>query len=472
MRHFILVAITLALLGCSKSDDLDIRLIFISVDKEVALENGDTVRIFAEVKDQELDLINGLELEFFANDVPLGDSIFITGKRGEVVLQARYRGVESNRVTVRVVDLTQDLEGLNLLYQGYRKLTTNEWSISGDFSYEARIGGRTFPIDGTGIDLLLNGSPVNQTGQFHFPEEGIKDFQARSGSVLSNTVSIDVRPEKVFTEVVIPVIFHAYGVSVLSTDVRNFIDTLNSSFFSTSFPREAVLSGDVNPNAVNCYIRFELARTPPPGFTLTEPGLNVISNEDGQFPPLTEATFVELERRHNWAPETFVNVWLAEGYEFQYEPLNKNESGGSGGARGLAYSPYLLDAELKGLPTFGSDPRIPDPNTLSHSILLRTGSVLGEHRDYLVNRMGYFLGLFDTMSFGCLFEGDYCSDTFPPDLENGDRLGNAWTSCEDGNFYQFNNHMSLGRNYTNFTYDQRERMRFVLEHGMFRPSGQ
>ena len=103
MRHFTLVVMTLALLGCSKSDGgLDIRLIFITVDKEIALENGDSIRIFAEVKDQELKLINGLELEFFADDVPLGDSIFITSKRGEFVLQARYNGVESNRVRVRI----------------------------------------------------------------------------------------------------------------------------------------------------------------------------------------------------------------------------------------------------------------------------------------------------------------------------------------------------------------------------------
>ena len=161
-----------------------------------------------------------------------------------------------------------------------------------------------------------------------------------------------------------------------------------------------------------------------------------------------------------------------KNYEFEYEPINRNEVAGSGGGRGLVHSPYLIDVQLPGLPTFGANPRDPDPNTLSQSILLRTISVLTEHPDFIVNRMGYFLGLFDTMTFGCLSDGDYCPDTVIPDFSRSERIGNAWKACGSENFYTLNNHMSIGRNYTNFTYDQRARMRFVLEHGMFRPGGQ
>ena len=313
MRPLLLIGIVFALWGCSKSDDLDIRLIFITVDKEIALEGGDTIRISAEVKDQDLNLIPGLELEFFANDVPLPDSNFITDKRGEFVLQAQYRGVESNRVTVRVVNLAADLEGLTLLYDGYQQLTTNDWSVSGNFSYEATIDRKSFPIDPTEVELLLDGTPTEQMGQFHFPEGGVRAFQARAGEVISNVIELEVRPEETFEEIVLPVIFHAYGIeSPRASELRRFIDTLNNSFNRESFDLRDVLAGNVNPNAVNCHLRFELARNPPSGKRLAEPGLNLVINEDGQYPPLTAEVFAELEKQHVWDPEIFINVWLAE----------------------------------------------------------------------------------------------------------------------------------------------------------------
>jgi hypothetical protein len=246
------------------------------------------------------------------------------------------------------------------------------------------------------------------------------------------------------------------------------LDTLNRSFSSSALSKDRVLAGSLNPNAVNCYIKFVLAVTPPSGHKLSSPGFNLITTDDGEYPELTLTAFQKLEEENAWPPNQYINIWLASGYNFEFPSIQQNEAG-SFDARGLVYSPFIEKGFLlEGLSNIGANPKDPDPATLSHGILLRSGSVLFAHPDYIINRMGYYLGLFDTMSFACLLEGDFCPDTQIPDLTQSLLPFAKATTCE-GSSFPLTNHMSIGRRYTNFTYDQRTRMRFVLEHGLYRP---
>jgi len=178
--------------------------------------------------------------------------------------------------------------------------------------------------------------------------------------------------------------------------------------------------------------------------------------------------FMELERQHNLNPEFAINFWISEYVDFTWAPLNERETDGSGDARGLANTPVLATLELAGIPTLNSLQGAVDTTGVSHSIILKGESIFGSHPDFVVNRVGYHLGLFDTHAFGCMTKGDQCDDTFAPNFDQPHNGTSTFPACNQL-IYRPNNYMGIKTNKICFTYDQRERMRFILEHGLNRP---
>lgn len=470
MRYFpYLFLLLIGLTSCNEQTEIGPSFIFLTVDKNSALDEGDQIVITASVRDEDQNPIEGFELVFFANDQALDGSIFYPTTAGIYQLTARYKEIESRPVEVRVINLAQETDELILNYDGNLYLTTNPWSASGDFTYFARIEEDLFPVPENKVVLRLDGEPITQQGTFVFQEAGTPTFQASLNDLTSNEVQLQVRAEKNYATVTIPILFHDYGSGINSQQIGSLLDTLNRSFSSSALSLDRVLAQELNPNAVDCKIQFELANSPPPDRRLNGPGLNVVPTPEGEYQAPTLALFQDLEVQNNWDPTQYINIWMAPGYGFDYPSIFADETGGSGGARGLAYTPYLEEgANFLGLPTIGANPNLPAPNTLSHSILLRSGSLLVEHPDYIINRMGYYLGLFEIMSFACDLEGDFCPDTQAPDFREPFGPFNTVVDCS-GDSFIMTNHMSLGRRYTHFTYDQRDRMHYVLEHGLFRP---
>ncbi|MEM6380366.1 MAG: M43 family zinc metalloprotease [Bacteroidota bacterium] len=468
-RPLLYFFLLLFLSACNESSEIGPSFIFLNVDKTLALDEGDQITMTTTLQDADRNPLEGFELTYFANGQELNGPIFRPTMAGNYALTARYNEIESQPVNVRVVNLEQDVEELILEYKGNPYLTTNPWSASGDFSFTAKIADQLFPLPTENIDLLLDGTPTTQLGAFLFDEAGTYTFQATLNSFTSNEVELEVRAEKDYDMVTIPIIFHDYGADMSNQLMAELLDTLNRSFSSTTLSLGRVLRGELNPNAVDCKIQFVLANDPPPDRSTNGAGLNVVPTPEGEFTPPTLEEFKALEADNNWDPSRYINIWMSPGYDFDFPSIRPNASGGGGGARGLAYSPYIeAGFSLPGLPTIFEDPRDPDPGSLSHAVLVRSGSVLGEHPDYLVNRVAYYLGLFDVMTFDCEFDGDYCVDTPAPNLSISIGPFNEATDC-DGELFFMTNHMSIGRRYTHFTYDQRERLHFVLEHGIFRP---
>ena len=460
----------LFLISCSESESIQVEQIQITVDKDFAVVNMDSIRIQAEILGPSPEEIERLEIEYLVNGSPLAEAIFIPQESGNFELSARYESVESNRVSVEVFELEKDIESLTLNYEGYSLLTTQPWSITGTFSAEGKIGSRTFPIDWQALTFYANDEPLPTPQGHHFPEAGTYEIHAEIGEVRSNSSKLEVRPSQTYPLRVLPIVFHSYGVDPSLQDLDKLIDTLNNSFNPEGFTRESVSSGLVNPNAVNFSLRFERAQDAPTGVRPTAPGLQVIPSTDGTFPSLTPARFQALEDEYGWDPDIYINVWLADDYGFDFPPFDE-VSQSSGSARGLSYSPILEKGMLDGLPSLefpNTRNPIGDPEEFSQSILLRAGSVLFEHPDFIVNRMGYFLGLFETFEFSCGRYGDYCMDTFLPELNQVSAPIDKVPSCE-GPEFRMNNHMAINRKYTCFTYDQRERVRYVLENALYRP---
>lgn len=470
MRHLLLFFLfLLSLSACENKTELSPSFIFLEVDKNLALDQGDQIVITALVRDEDQNPLEGFDLEYFANGQALDGPIFYPTRTGTYELTASYKTIESSPLAVRVVNLEQDVEELILNYDGNPYLTTKPWSVSGNFSYTARITDQFFPLPTENVMLRLDGEPSTEQGAIQFSEAGTYTFQATLNNFTSNEVQLQVRAEKSYETVTIPIIFHDYGAEMSNQQMFEFLDTLNRSFSSNTMSKARVLAGELNPNAVDCKIQFVLADKPPMDRQLNGPGLNIVPSPPGEYVAPTLAVFQNLAADHNWDPTQYINIWMAPDYDFDFPSIRIDESGGSGGARGLVYSPYIEEGfSLPGLATIGVNPKDPDPNALSHAILLRSGSLLGAHPDYIINRMGYYLGLFDLMSFDCTFEGDFCADTQAPDLRQSILPFNEVMDCTGDRFFM-TNHMSFGRRYSHFTYDQRDRMHFVLEHGLFRP---
>lgn len=466
------IGLSICLLACSQSEEgPSVQQIRIEVDKTAVLSNTDTVSIQADVLDGSSQPLDNITLTYFANGQPLGSNQFIPIEPGVYELTAQFESVSSNAIQVEVFDKVEDLETLTLAYEGYSLLTTHDWSLTGNFSVQGGIGDLLFDLSESDVTYVINGQATEKVNEVHFEEAGIYTVYAEAPQAKSNEIRISVREEKEYPVRTLPIIFHNYGVDLSGGDLLNLVDTLNASFNREQFSQEEVRSGSVNPNAVNVYVRFELATEAPDGFILISPGLQNIPSPGNEYPELSLSRFQMLEEEYGWDPDTYVNIWLASSYGFEFPEVNPADEGNSSGGRGIVNSPILEFGRLDGLLSLAfPNPRIPieDPNEISPHILLRSGSVLGEHPDYIVNRVGYYLGLFDTFEYPCTDLGDFCGDTFVPDLSQGlGPLGVA-TSCE-GLSFRLNNHMSINRNYTCFTYDQRERIQFVLENGWGRP---
>ena len=468
-RPFLYFLLLIFLSTCNESTKIGPSFIFLSVDKTLALDEGDQINMTTTMQDENRDPVEGFDLTYFANGQELGGPIFRPTMAGNYALTARFNSIESQPVNVRVVNLEQDVEELILEYNGNPYLTTNPWSASGDFSFVARIADQFFSLPSENVDLLLDGTPTDQQGAFLFSEAGTYTFKASLNNFSSNEIDLQVRAEKDYETVTIPIIFHDYGANMSNQLMAELLDTLNRSFSSTTMSLGRVLAGELNPNAVNCKIQFILANDPAPDRSINSPGLNVVSTPEGEYRAPTIEEFKALEAENSWDPNRYINIWMAPGYDFDFPSIRTDVTGAAGGARGLAYSPYIeAGFSLPGLSTIFENPKDPDPGSLSHAVLVRSGSVLGEHPDFLINRVAYYLGLFDVMTFDCKFEGDYCADTPIPDFSISIGAFNEATDC-NGNLFFMTNHMSIGRRYTHFTYDQRERLHFVLEHGIFRP---
>jgi hypothetical protein len=135
---YIFLCISL-MLGCTdSSSDLEISTINLSVDKEVVIVGQDTFTLTAEVLDNVFSPIEGLDLDYYVDDILLRGNQFIPEEEGKYVLSARYKDIRSKIRNVSAISLTENIEEFQLKYNGNVFLTTSDWSVSGPFSYIVR----------------------------------------------------------------------------------------------------------------------------------------------------------------------------------------------------------------------------------------------------------------------------------------------------------------------------------------------
>ena len=440
---------------CSEDLSTVVDDILLTVDKNVALSEGDTVRIMTEVHNHIDERLSGIPLTYYANDTKLDGPVFYPTAKGSYVIRAEYEDVVSKGQRVEVISLEDNITSLELRYEGNPWLTTEPWSMSGAFSFDVQVDNLNFQVSTRDITLLLDGSPVSDRSGFQFDQPGEYEFTAAFSNLQSQPITLHVREKLDLPEVTIPVIFHFYNLDIQQDQVRKLIDTLNSSFNISAYDPVEVMEGEVNPNAVNINVRFEEAMEAPDGFVLTAPGVHVIRET------IPGNLFSEIALANTWDPERYVNVWLADGQIDLEENLPDNyEFQG----RGIVSQPMVFDREIPGLvtlPEYTADPVA--------GIVVNAGSVFNEHPDYIVASMAHYFGLFITYGLECRHEGDYVADTPTIDFSR-EAPTNFFRTCENV-LFRPSNFLSINRNYRDFTYDQALRMREVIEYGISRPGG-
>lgn len=329
------------------------------------------------------------------------------------------------------------------------------------------------------IELEVNGLPY-QNQKFKTTEAGIFHVYARAGDKRSNEVQIEAKKNKKYEEVSLPVVFHIVhfgdGIgsnsNLSSNHIPRLIDHLNLGF-SNNY-------GSQNPNAVDTGIRFRLAQYRPDGSLMKEPGINRIdatpydvgslpqmrmfsrpwpvdkkngvafvgtsySGDKGHDKHLGKDEAYRMAQEHHWDMNQYLNVYIF--------PIQSDDN-----LLGYAYYPTLKSTHpLDGIPHSNEEVYYK-----LDQCVINTEAVLQEKYNVLIHEVGHNLGLKHPFSTDNCRTSDYCSDTYSykQDLPGQPCYDNLGLNEHD-NFMDY-----IGEENT-FTYQQRERMRHVLNHAYF-----
>lgn len=399
--------------------------------------------------------------ELFHNNVKLEDEDFATFDAGKHAFVARLGQFSSQTLTVEArQDLTANLPIARI------EITASTQVMVANGKSAATFEVTCFAPDGRAIgnqdgwELYANGKAL-QGGQLTTNQAGDYRVVAKAGDITSNEIIVTARQDKPYQVVTIPVVFHighfgeavGTGANISASMVQDLLDALNRGY--------ANQFGSTNPNAVDMRIRFRLAQTDEAGKPLAEKGIirtNVSAYDNGAGNNTAANRELGLSEWRAWqadaylAPQSYYNIWL----------YNAEENWA-----GLANYPSIsLDQPLAGITGFepgrrsyftNNDFNFPSPriNTKHRAGITTT----------LIHEVGHTLGLRHTFSDNNCASADYCDDTYSYNYPhiNQPCPGNKGAVAPNENFMDYNGSR------TTFTYDQRERVRHTIEHGLWFP---
>lgn len=287
---------------------------------------------------------------------------------------------------------------------------------------------------------------------------------AKAGSVMSNTVTISIRPLVTYSKITVPVIFHIMNEKpnegeMIKLDPAIFLEAL--VLLNRQFNRDLGYSAA----GANVNIEFIPAELDPYGKTLTVPGIHEYSfkeNDINEADLDTEGYPAFLNsKKLNWDYKKYLNIFISPNTKdsylsggrirtktFMVESLNKRPE----------YT--LSDDTLQGvtLTKVTTDPGFTNADA--------TGIFINMDSAGKIERGIYTLAKFVTKYYGLISTPteDYCDDTY---------LWNASASINKG-YYKFTtpdkirfiskNAADAGSLGTTITTDQAERIRYVLEN--------
>ena len=297
--------------------------------------------------------------------------------------------------------------------------------------------------------LLLNGEDQGQVTSFNLSESGMYEVWAQNGSISSAKDTIYVREDTTYEHHEYHVIFHivhdgeeigqGYNLSQQAIDYQ-------MSLLSNVFEDPDI---SLTENSVYPHLSFKLATIDPDGNTLNEPGIHRLERPTANSTVLFENWMWDTY----WDPDYYINIWVGDtqtGYSWGIYPT--------------------IDCgadQLDGIFCTSEN----DPQELEGVALEKDN--LWEGNWVLPHEIGHYLGLFHVFASVCTGDPDYLKDTrfYNRTSYENSAGSNRRTPCGGGIEYTSYNIMDYwnqplgGRD---LSFDQRSRIRHIVEFGKFR----
>ena len=439
------------LMGCDKQETLEYNEfyeiyssddIYLTSDRDVYIIGENPILFIPQVRDELNNVLPNVKPKIVVEGDTLESYEFTPTTSGQLRAFAILpNGLKSN--SVRINSITeQDVSSITLKYDGVPELTTNPWSIMRGFEQKIKLNsgkeyvleGEVYPIKSESLSFPLD--------KDYIEIPGMHDFYFNLGTLQSNVITLDVRDKKAFDQVELPVVYHFINASNLTGGVNTSIRETNRLFNEPRFDIEE------NSNKVNTFISFTLATTDPNGAILSQPGVHVISDGNGQ---ISLDQFLETARNNYWDPNKYINIFVASG---DFSAI----TGGDFNPGGWANFAPILQESLPGMFVLDEEPSTPFYNAVHLN-----GSM---NASLLAHEIGHLLSLFHNFHTGCSSShGDFVYDTY-----HYDRTFNGDENCFGYKNLRKSNIMDYGGSGTIFTYGQRERLQLMMQHGLFIPT--
>lgn len=297
--------------------------------------------------------------------------------------------------------------------------------------------------------VLVNGEDKGRLSTFKSPIPGRFELQAVVGAVESNVVYAEVREQQVYQSKKIRVIFHiVHDGEPLGTGYNISQDRI--AYQMGLLEKVFEQSSNLTPNSSLPNIDFELAGIDPEGNELSEPGINRLQRPDQSASVL----FEDWMWNHYWDPDYYINVWVGDtknGYSWGIYP--EFSCAEPTAPEGLSCTTAMDVHRLEG-------------------IALELNNLYDENWVF-PHEMGHVFGLFHIFSGSeCSTDVDFCKDTRQYDRVAYESTSTAHirTSCTGDEFISYNvmDYWQQLNGARDLTYDQVQRIRAVVDNGLWR----